>query len=152
MGLGDEASRSRCAAWPSRGTWNEAVWEPDEAEADGRRADDPVGASRGIIARAKEAGSPSEAAQIRHGEKRRLARVHGTKWCLYHFRHSFATRMLEAGTDALTVSALLGHTDGAMLAKVYSHLSKNGAYLRHVIQTAGMTNATGRSLSSQKPS
>jgi hypothetical protein len=38
--------------------------------------------------------------------------------------------MLEAGVDALTVSALLGHADGAMLAKVYSHLAKNSSFLR----------------------
>ena len=66
-----------------------------------------------------------------------LAREHGMKWCLYHFRHSFATRMLEAGTDAMTVSALLGHADGAMLAKVYSHLSRSGAYLREAVKAAG---------------
>ena len=65
-----------------------------------------------------------------------LAREHGTKWCLYHFRHSFATRMLETGIDALTVSALLGHADGAMLAKVYSHLSKNGAYLLDAVKAS----------------
>lgn len=73
-----------------------------------------------------------------------LARDHGTKWCLYHFRHSFATRMLEAGTDALTVSALLGHADGSMLAKVYSHLSKNGAYLRDAVSAAGMPHEARR--------
>ncbi len=60
MGLGDEASRSRCAAWPPRRTWDEAVGAPNEAEADGNMADDPVGASRDFIARAKEAGSPSK--------------------------------------------------------------------------------------------
>jgi integrase len=72
-----------------------------------------------------------------------LAREHGTKWCLYHFRHSFATRLLEAGTDALTVSALLGHADGAMLAKVYSHLSKNDVYLRNAVKAVG-TKSEGR--------
>jgi site-specific recombinase XerD len=69
-----------------------------------------------------------------------LASRHGTKWCLYYFRHSFATRMLEAGTDSLTVSALLGHADGAMLAKVYSHLSKNDAYLRDAVRVADHEN------------
>jgi site-specific recombinase XerD len=66
-----------------------------------------------------------------------LARRHGTRWCLYHFRHSFATRLLESGVDALTVSALLGHADGSMLARVYSHLTRNGAYLRDSLN--GMT-------------
>jgi site-specific recombinase XerD len=54
----------------------------------------------------------------------------GTKYALTAIRHSFATRMLEAGMDHLTVSALLGHADGAMLAKVYSHVGDNTNYLR----------------------
>jgi site-specific recombinase XerD len=61
---------------------------------------------------------------------RRLSFEHGKRWCLYHFRHSFATRLLETGVDALTVSSLLGHADGAMLAEVYSHLSENGENLK----------------------
>ena len=83
---------------------------------------------------------------VRHRRERiaELAREHGTKWCLYHFRHSFATRMLESGTDALTVSALLGHADGAMLAKVYSHLSKNGAYLRDAVNATGVLHEARR--------
>jgi integrase len=80
-----------------------------------------------------------------------LARAHGTKWCLYHFRHSFATRLLEAGTDALTVSALLGHADGAMLARVYSHLSKNGAYLRDAVKAAGTLHQACSSPSAANP-
>jgi site-specific recombinase XerD len=78
-----------------------------------------------------------EAVHRRRERITELAREYGTKWCLYHFRHSFATRMLEAGTDALTLSALLGHADGAMLAKVYSHMSKNDSYLRDAVKAAG---------------
>ena len=85
-----------------------------------------------------EARAAHEQAVHRRRERiAELAREHGTKWCLYHFRHSFATRMLEAGTDALTVSALLGHADGAMLAKVYSHLSKKEDYLRDALKATG---------------
>lgn len=60
----------------------------------------------------------------------------GTKYCLYAFRHSFATRMLESGTDALTVSILLGHSDTTMLGKVYQHLSHNPGHLREQLRTA----------------
>ena len=58
--------------------------------------------------------------------------------------------MLEAGTDALTVSALLGHADGAMLAKVYSHLSKNGAYLRDAVKLAAVSQEARQSPSLEK--
>jgi site-specific recombinase XerD len=54
----------------------------------------------------------------------------GVKYALTAIRHSFATRLLEAGVDHLTVSALMGHADGAMLAKVYSHIGEKTDYLR----------------------
>lgn len=54
----------------------------------------------------------------------------GRRYCLYLFRHSFATRLLEQGVDALTVSVLLGHSDTTMLGKVYQHLSHNPDLLR----------------------
>ncbi len=99
----------------------------------------------------KARGEHERAVTLRRERIAVLAREHGTKWCLYHFRHSFATRMLEAGTDALTVSALLGHADGAMLAKVYSHLSKNVAYLRDAVKVAGAAQEVSRSCSPEKP-
>ena len=53
-----------------------------------------------------------------------------TAYALTAIRHSYATRMLEAGCDHLTVSSLLGHVDGTMLAKVYQHLGQKTDYLR----------------------
>ncbi len=58
----------------------------------------------------------------------------GVKYALTAIRHSFATRMLEAGVDHLTVSALLGHADGAMLAKVYSHVGVRTDFLREELR------------------
>lgn len=104
----------------------------------------------GIQRRDPEAkAAHEEAVRRRRKQIAELAWEHGTKWRLYHFRHSFATRMLESGMDALTVSALLGHADGAMLAKVYSHLSKNGAYLRDAVKAAGTSHDAHRPLRSR---
>ncbi len=60
----------------------------------------------------------------------------GTKYALTSIRHSFATRLLEAGVDHLTVSALLGHADGSMLAKVYSHVGQKTDFLRDALLRA----------------
>jgi integrase len=59
----------------------------------------------------------------------RLARKHAPKYCLYHLRHSWATRALERGVDAVTVAVLMGHTDTRMLMRVYQHLSQNPTHL-----------------------
>jgi integrase len=60
---------------------------------------------------------------------RRLADRQGERYCLYHFRHTFATRMLTSGLDALTVALLLGHSNPAMLSTTYQHLAHNPEHL-----------------------
>ena len=62
----------------------------------------------------------------------------GVKHFAYAFRHGFANRMLVSGADHLTVAALLGHSDGTMLAKVYQHLDQSDAHLRSALKKAGV--------------
>lgn len=44
------------------------------------------------------------------------------KFRLYDFRHTFATRQVEAGTDLVTLAALLGHSRLDMVMR-YAHPS-----------------------------
>ncbi|QDV79870.1 tyrosine-type recombinase/integrase [Botrimarina mediterranea] len=82
------------------------------------------------------AGRPwtSSAAKCRFSN---LADKLGATYCLYNFRHSFATRMLESGLDALTVALLLGHSNPAMLSTTYQHLAHNPAHLLSQLASAG---------------
>lgn len=60
----------------------------------------------------------------------------GMRYCLYLFRHSFATRMLESGLDALTVALLLGHSNPATLSTTYQHLAHNPKHLLNQLKKA----------------
>ena len=54
----------------------------------------------------------------------RAARINKRVTC-HTFRHSFATHLLQAGTDIRTVQSLLGHKD-VRTTMVYTHLAKTG--------------------------
>jgi integrase len=78
------------------------------------------------------------AREARKKLRNKAAASHGKKLFLYAMRHSFAHRMLTvSGVDALTVSTLLGHADGAMLGRVYSHLDQNVEHLRGALEKDG---------------
>jgi len=64
---------------------------------------------------------------------RYLARKLGVKYCLTDYRHTFATRLLTSGVDALTVSILLGHADTSMLSRVYAHINHDHRYLKDAL-------------------
>lgn len=62
----------------------------------------------------------------------------GTRYRLYDFRHTFATRLLESGVDALVVAALMGHSDLSMLGRTYAHLTQTSDHLlRHLNRKTG---------------
>lgn len=63
----------------------------------------------------------------------RLSQATGRKLCMYDARHGFATRKLKARHGHLEIAATMGHTDGSMLAKVYSHVDEDDEHLRQVL-------------------
>lgn len=63
----------------------------------------------------------------------RLSKMTGTKMFMYAARHGFGTRKLIQGHDHLTVAAIMGHSDGSMLAKIYSHISDDEAHLKKAL-------------------
>jgi integrase len=81
----------------------------------------------------------TEKERLREARKRlsgQVAAKAGTKYALTSIRHSFATRLLEAGCDHVTVSALLGHVDAVMLSRVYSHVGDRADFLREELLRA----------------
>jgi len=66
---------------------------------------------------------------------KRLVEKFGRKIALYDLRHSFSTRLLEAGVDPLTVSILLGHVDTTVLTKVYAHTAQNAEHLLKALKS-----------------
>jgi integrase len=64
----------------------------------------------------------------------RLAGKVGARHGLVDWRHGFCQRMLESGMDHVTVAALMGHTNAAMIQKVYSHMSKAGDFLMQQLE------------------
>lgn len=72
-------------------------------------------------------------AELRHEARKKLIAARASKlvprYSLYALRHSWATRALQGGTDALTVAILMGHSDPSTLARVYQHLSHDPQHL-----------------------
>ncbi len=80
------------------------------------------------LAEAREAHQ--KALVARRKKMASLARKGEKRVAMYDIRHCFATRKLKEGHDPITVAALLGHKDGAMLCKHYELLSTDGEHLR----------------------
>lgn len=64
----------------------------------------------------------------------RISKVIGKRMFCYATRHGFGTRKLIQKHDCITVAALMGHTDGTMLAKVYSHIAEDDKHLKDALR------------------
>jgi integrase len=86
----------------------------------------------GVLFR-NEDGAPwtNQAISCRFG---RLKKHLGVKHALYDLRHGFAQDMLEQGTDAVTVSHLMGHRSTRMLENHYSHMDQAHSHLQRVLE------------------
>lgn len=49
----------------------------------------------------------------------------------YDFRHAFATELLKAEVDPITVAQLMGHTDVRMLMETYQHVAQDSNYIQN---------------------
>lgn len=63
----------------------------------------------------------------------RLTKILGRRMFCYAARHGFGTRKLIQGHDHLTIAELMGHSDGSMLATIYSHISEDETHLKKAL-------------------
>jgi len=60
----------------------------------------------------------------------RISKKAGFRVYTYALRHTFATDALVAGVDPISVGLLMGHRDGGMVSRVYSHLTQREDHLQ----------------------
>lgn len=59
-----------------------------------------------------------------------IASTYAPKYSLYALRHSWSTRALQSGLDALTVAVLMGHNDPSTRSRVYQHIAHSPEHMR----------------------
>jgi site-specific recombinase XerD len=81
---------------------------------------------------ASTAGHPYTCAEVNRALQRAAATAGLRDICLYTLRHTFVSRLVQAGVSLPEVAALAGHRDIRMTMR-YAHLAPQ--HLRHSIDT-----------------
>lgn len=115
---------------------NRVIYLTDKAKAIVQKRLDHVGDSNDMIFTNRN-GRPWTRHAIDCGFKR-IAKKTKKKFSLVDLRHGWATKMLEAGMDHVTLAAAMGHTSAAMVCKHYAHVGQNSdRLLKEVKKYAG---------------
>ncbi|MBV8347951.1 MAG: tyrosine-type recombinase/integrase, partial [Mycolicibacterium sp.] len=83
-----------------------------------RPGDDP---DRWLFPGALDAGLPAHSATVGRSWRAVRAKI-GIDHRLHDLRHFFASGLIAAGCDVVTVQRALGHSSAAMTLTIYSHL------------------------------
>lgn len=59
-----------------------------------------------------------------------LSEKTGVKTTAYDLRHGYISKKIMEGVNHMVLAPCVGHTDGSMIGKVYSHVSQEEAHLR----------------------
>lgn len=78
-----------------------------------------------------------------------IKRAELEKFSMHALRHTFATRMMEAGVPAKVVQEMLGHKDVALTLDTYTHVTLDIAH-REIAKINNLIDAKGSEDSSRK--
>lgn len=84
----------------------------------------------------QQSGLPWDKNAIRCKFRRIKTKLGIPDLCAYTLRHSWATRMLQAGVDSHVVAKLMGHTTTRMLELRYSHIDQQPAFMLEQLKRA----------------
>ena len=88
-------------------------------------------------------GTPWDKNAVRCKFRRLKEKLGLPELCSYTLRHSFATRMLQAGVDSHIVAKLMGHTSTRMLEQRYSHIDTKPGFLLGMLNQAATIASSG---------
>lgn len=63
----------------------------------------------------------------------RLSEYTGIKMTAYDLRHGYITKKIKDGVNHMVIAPAVGHTDGSMIGKTYSHVSEEEAHMREAL-------------------